>query len=177
MRLGPVVLAALACATFAGRANAADIDNVRSLDLGVRGTIAQHCAMGDIPNVDFGDITRPGLTVATRVALSCNVPFNMTIRAQNGGLANDHYPRGQGPYAGTLPYRIGIAMPVRRPNQSVVARDFDSRELTGGREISTAGAIAVDGMALNISLGRPSGEAGLLAGNYGETIEITIAPS
>ena len=36
MRLGPVVLAALACATFAGRASAADIDNVRSLELGVR---------------------------------------------------------------------------------------------------------------------------------------------
>lgn len=177
MRLGPVVLAALACATFAGRANAADIDNVRSLELGVRGTIAQHCAMGSIADMDFGDLNRPGLGAVARVALSCNVPFDMTIRARNGALTNVQSPNGQGPYSGALPYQIGVAMPVRRPSAAMVEQTFNSRDLTGGRTISSQGGIAVDGMALRVALGRPSGEAGLLAGDYAETIEITIAPS
>jgi spore coat protein U-like protein len=171
------LIAAFAALAFASAAGAADIENAHVVELGVRGSIAQHCDMGKVGDMHFGDLTRPGLEVATRVALSCNVPFTMTIKAQHGGLANENYPGGQGPYAGTLPYTIGIALPLRRPQPALVERSFPSRELTGGRSVSTGGAIAVDGMALTVSLGTPSGDAGLLAGNYGETIEITVTPS
>jgi len=160
----------------AGPATAADLENVRTLEIGVRGSVAERCAMGSVGNVDFGDLNRPGLNAVTQVQLSCNIPFNMSIRAQHGGLSNARLPNGQGPYAGTLPYTIGVEMPIRRPGAAVVSRSFQSRELAAGRTISSEGGIAVDGMALSLSLGRPSGEAGLLAGDYSETIEITITP-
>lgn len=171
------VLALCAAAMLAASpAAAADIDNVRTLEIGVRGSIAERCAMGSVGNLDFGDLNRSGLSAVARVQLNCNIPFNMSIRAQNGGLANARLPNGQGPYAGTLPYTIGVEMPIRRPQAAVVSRSFQSRELAAGRTISSDGGIAVDGMSLSLSLGQPSGEAGLLAGDYSETIEITITP-
>ena len=160
----------------ASPAAAADVENVRTLEIGVRGSVVERCAMGSVGNLDFGDLNRPGLSATARVQLSCNIPFNMSIRSQNGGLSNDRLPDGQGPYAGTLPYTVGVEMPIRRPRASVVSRSFQSRELAGGRTISSDGGIAVDGLSLRLSLGRPSGEAGLLAGDYSETIEITITP-
>jgi len=150
---------------------------VRSLDLHVQGAIAQHCQMGEIDDIDFGDLTRPGLGVRAQVRLNCNIPFTMGIRAQNGALAHAQMPSGQGPYSGVLPYRMAVRMPVRRPQNATIERSFESRELSGnGRTISSEGGIAVDGVALSLALGSPSGDAGLLAGNYGETIVITITP-
>jgi len=173
-----LAIAAFAVAMSVAPAMAADVDNLRSVDIGVQGTIVQRCQMGSIGNMDFGNLERVGLGATARVALHCNIPFNMAIKAQNGALANDRMPMGQGPYSGSLPYTIGLSMPVRRPQTSVIEKTFESRELKGsGRTISSGGGIAVDGMALSVSLGRPSGEAGLLAGDYGETIEITITPS
>jgi spore coat protein U-like protein len=171
-----VCVSAAAALLFVAPAGAADIGNVRALDIAVRGTIAEHCKLANVPNMAFGDITRPGLAVATQVALDCNVPINVTIRAQNGGLANDALPHGQGPYAGTLPYILQVQIPVRRPAPAIVSQAFASRDLVAGQSISSAGGIAVDGMALNIALGLPGSEAGLLGGRYGEVIEISVTP-
>ncbi len=182
MRIGSAALAAMLLAVptiaIAADHNGGAIENVRSLDIAVQGTVTQRCAMGSVPNMDFGDLNRPGLSATARVQFSCNIPFNMQIRSANGGLAHAQMPMGQGPYSGTLPYQIAVTMPVRRPRTMVVENTFESRELRGsGRTISSEGGIAVDGLALSVLLGRPSGEAGLLAGQYGETIEITITPS
>lgn len=158
-------------------AAANDLDNLKSIELNVHGRIAEHCSMGQIADINFGDITRVGLQATAKVQLSCNVPFDMKIQSANGGLANDQFPHGQGPYAGTLPYTIGVSMPLRKPQTSFVDRTFKSNELTGGRTISSDGGIALDGFGLTVALGRPSNEAGLLAGKYGETIVITVTPS
>jgi hypothetical protein len=48
--------------------------------------------------------------------------------------------------------------------------------LAGG-VISSNGGIATDGMVLAVELGQPSGEAGLLGGEYSETITITVSPT
>lgn len=173
MRIGMCAAAAFLLAVPAG---ATEVGDVRALDIALRGTIPQHCKLADIPDVAFGDITRPGLAIAAHVGLDCNVPINVTIRAQNGGLANEALPGGQGPYAGTLPYTMRVRMPIRRPDRSVVARQFASRDLVAGQSFSSAGGIAIDGMALDIALGRPGSEAGLLGGRYGEVIEITVTP-
>lgn len=161
----------------AAEARSDAVENVKRVELNVHGRIAEFCAFGSIEDMSFGDLTRQNLSRKTRVALSCNVPFEMKIQAANGGLANDARPEGQGPYAGTLPYSIDISIPVLKPQSSVVSRSFTSRELMGGPAFSSAGGIALDGMELTVSLGQPSSEAGLLAGNYGETIVITVAPS
>lgn len=166
----------LACA-FATPVAAQEISNVKSVDIAVQGSIAQRCQMGAIPTADFGDLTRPGRFAAAKVALDCNVPFTMMIKAQNGALAHSEMPHGQGPYAGSVPYSLDVELPVRRPTTERIYKVFEGRALTGGQTISSAGGIAMDGLLLRLSLGSVSSEAGLLAGNYGEVIEITIAPN
>lgn len=154
-----------------------DIENVRQLDLEVRGDIAQHCAMGSIRDMDFGNLAGRRATATAHVSLDCNIPFTMIIEAANGALAHERSPRGEGGFSGTLPYEIGISLPVRKPSQTLVRRTIESRLLVGGHAIPSEGGIAVDGMDLTVSLGEPAAEAGLLGGNYSETIRITIAPS
>ncbi len=169
---GPLLLALLA----ASPAYAEDLAGVRSLDLNVQGRLSERCAMGPIEDHAFGDLTQPTAGYDTRVPLSCNLPVNITIRSARGGLANEAHPGGQGPYAGTLPYRMSVTLPVRTPASSAVSASFDSTDLLAGRTISSNGGIAVDGMMLSIVLGRPTTEAGLLGGNYSEVIEITVTP-
>jgi hypothetical protein len=124
----------------------------------------------------FGDLTRPDLQASAAVQFSCNVPFRVKVQAAHGGLTNTAYPRGQGPFAGSLPYTIGFSIPVFKPSEWLVDRTFNSRDLTGGRTFDSAGGIATRGMTLSVALGRPSGDAGLLAGDYSETIVITVTP-
>lgn len=173
-----VLLGSLLAIAVAVPAHADEVDNVRSAQVAVNGSIGQRCSLGTASAMDLGDFARPGLTAARQIPLDCNVPFQMVIRAQNGSLTHSELPRGQGPYAGSVPYRIGLSMPIRQPQSQLVARSFEGRELQGdGAMISSEGGIAVEGLALKLSLDRPSGDAGLLAGKYGETIEITIRPS
>jgi len=167
---------ALAAAAFAAPANAEEIRNVKSLDIAVSGSIRQHCAMGSIGNMDFGNLERRGLGAETRVAFDCNSPFTMTIKGTSGALTHRTMPNGQGPYGGRLPYSISVKIPVRYPAMQILNRAFNSQQLQGGGVISSNGGIATDGMDLKVELGAPSGEAGLLAGDYSETITITVTP-
>lgn len=158
-------------------ASAEVLGNAKTIDLNVHGSISQHCAMGSIGDMDFGDITRPNLSASTRVAFDCNVPFTLKVEAANGALTNAEHPTGQGGYAGMLPYTIDLSIPVRKPQAAELKRSFASRDLVAGRTLSSDGGIALDGMALTVALGRPGGEsAGLLAGDYGDAIVITVTP-
>ncbi|UYY59371.1 hypothetical protein [Sphingomonas sp. S2-65] len=156
---------------------AQDIAKVKSLDIAVEGRIAQRCALGTISTADFGELTRPGLTATALVSLDCNVPFTMGIKAQHGALAHAAMPQGQGPYAGSVPYVLSVEVPVRRPESELVSRIFEGRTLVGGQRMSSNGGIAIDGMRLRLTLGSTGSEAGLLAGQYGDVIEVTIAPN
>ncbi len=173
MRLLVVLFLAM---LFGTPAMAGEVQDAQSINLVVTGSIAQHCALGDVPDMDFGDLRRPGLRIETRVAFDCNLPFTMVINGAQGALTHRTMPSGQGPYGGTLPYQIGVTMPLRYPTSRILSRSFASRQLLGGGTIASDGGIATDGMTLDIQLGRPTGEAGLLAGEYSETITITVSP-
>ncbi|WP_109355749.1 hypothetical protein [Sphingorhabdus sp. EL138] len=168
--------AAAAMMAFVTPASANEIDNVRSLDIAVSGSISQQCAMGGIADMDFGNLERRGLNRQVPVAFNCNMPFTMTINGERGALTHSTMPNGQGPFGGQLPYSLSIEMPVRHPATQVINRSFNSRQLQGGGVISSNGGIATDGMILSVELGLPSGEAGLLAGEYSEMITITVSP-
>jgi spore coat protein U-like protein len=165
----------LLCLALTGTAQAANIDNARSFDLQVQGTITERCALGSVPSVNFGNLMRRGLRAAANVQLSCNTPFTMSIRAANGGLAHETLPGGQGGYEGSVPYSLAVGFPVRSPQSSQVAQTFTSQQLRGGGSLTSNGGIATDGMEIAIALANPPA-GGLLAGNYGETITITISP-
>jgi spore coat protein U-like protein len=171
-------LAAGAALAFAADARADEIDGLRDLSLQVYGHLDQHCVLGSVDDADFGDLTHPGKHAESHVALDCNVPINVKISATNGALANDRHPQGQGPYAGSVPYSLEVRIPVRRPANDIMTRSFESKDLVGGGQtFDTGGGIAVDGMSLEVALAPPDSPAGLLAGRYSETIEITVTPS
>lgn len=171
-----LMLIAIVATTFSLPAYAGEIDDAQSFDLLVNGSIAQHCALGSVPNMDFGNLERDGLGIRTRVAFDCNIPFTMVIRGEQGALTHTTMPNGQGPYSGQLPYSVGVRMPVRHPTPRTIERSFNSRQIQAGGTVSSNGGIATDGMVLAIELGTSSGEAGLLAGDYSETITITVSP-
>jgi spore coat protein U-like protein len=169
-------LLALAATCVAAPAVAGDIENVRSLDIAVSGSIRQHCALGNIQDMDFGNLERRGLGLDAQVAFDCNMPFTMTIKGAKGALTHTTMPNGQGPFGGQVNYSLAVKMPVRHPAQQIIDQTFKSRQLVAGGVISSNGGIATDGMHLAVRLGDPSGEAGLLAGEYSETITITVSP-
>lgn len=168
----------LACfaALVSSSAFAGEVQNARSIDIAVSGSIRQHCALGAIADFDFGDLERRGLGITAPVAFDCNLPFTMTIKGANGALTHSVMPNGQGPFGGQLPYTLAVQMPVRHPSLQMVSRSFNSRQLQAGGIISSNGGIATDDMVLSVELGMPSGEAGLLAGDYSETITIIVTP-
>jgi hypothetical protein len=100
----------------------------------------------------------------------------MMIKGANGALTHSAMPNGQGPFGGQLPYTLAVQMAVRHPSLQMVNRSFNSRQLQAGGIISSNGGIATDDMVLSVELGMPSGEAGLLAGDYSETITIIVTP-
>jgi len=171
-----LLLLGLAAAAVAAGAHANEVDNARSLDIAVSGRVSQHCAIGSIADMDFGNLEKRGSGIRSQVAFDCNLPFTMTIKSAQGALTNIDRPNGQGPYGGSVPYSLAVEMPLRRPATQMLDRTFDSRQLRAGGVISSSGGIATDGMVLAVELGTPSGEAGLLAGEYAETITITVSP-
>ncbi|MDM8354325.1 hypothetical protein, partial [Brevundimonas diminuta] len=106
---------------------------------------------------------------------------DINLRSANGGLAHESLPRGQGPYSGLAAYRLAINVPLetghpgRGGRGGAAAGDFTSRQLQAGQVISSRGGVAFDGGSLNIEMMEPEG-AGLLAGRYWETVEISLVP-
>ena len=154
---------------------AADADYASTQKIEVHGTVTEHCAIGSPGDVQLGELDQAGRQTELKFGLDCNVPFTMTVSAEHGSLTNRQYPKGQGPYAGSLPYRLDLSIPVRKPASSIVRRSFASRDLVGGRSFSSGGGIATQGMEATVTLGHPGGDAGLLGGDYSETIDVTIS--
>lgn len=176
LRAGPL-WPLLVLAFYSAPAAADQLPPAPQVEINLHGTLPEQCAMGNPGGVDFGDLNRPNLSADVDVSLYCNVPFTISVEAQNGALTNERSPNGEGPYAGQLPYNFGLTVPVRLPASSTLEDNFDSRALVAGKSLSSGGGIALDGMRLHVALGSPPSAAGLLAGNYSETIVITVAPS
>ncbi len=171
-----VALALLCISALPTQVSAQQIEDAHAFDLVVTGAVREQCAMGSIADIDFGNLERPGLGVETEVPFYCNIPFTMTVNGARGALAHSAMPQGQGPYAGRVDYSVGVTMPVRNPARRILTKQFTSRQIQAGGIVSSDGGIATDGMTLSISLSPPPSTAGLLAGDYSETITITVAP-
>jgi spore coat protein U-like protein len=172
---GVISVAAAALFALASSAQAADLEPASSQHLLIHGDVTQHCSISSPGNVNFGSLGNGGEQADLRFGLDCNIPFVMNVQAQYGALTNIDYPKGQGPYSGSLPYVLDFTIPARTPSASVITASLSSRDLIAGKSISSQGAIATEGMQVHVALGHAEGEAGLLAGNYGETITITMS--
>jgi hypothetical protein len=172
-----ISLGAVAAAVVALPSSAQEISNVRSVDIALAGHISQRCGMAAGQSTDLGNLSRPRISATTRVQLDCNVPFTLSIQAQRGAIQNLVMPGGQGGYQGSIPYSLNVELPIRRPDRELLTRAFEGRTLVGGQTMSSLGGIAQDGMLLRLDLGSVASSSGLLAGEYGETIVITVAPN
>lgn len=146
-----------------------------SLTMRVHGDIEQHCQISTPKSVNLGDLQSPNVHADINVGFKCNTPFVLNIQADKGALTNVSSPNGDGPYAGALPYSMALSLPVRMPSNALISRTFTGANLKGGQQVSSQGGIATDGFTLSLVGGTPAGSAGLLAGDYGETITLTVS--
>lgn len=167
--------AAFVAALVATSAHASELPDSPVQRLRVHGDIAQHCEISAPRDTDFGNLEGAVRDADLKFGLDCNVPFVMQVQAQNGALTNLEFPKGQGPYAGSVPYSLSFAIPARMPGATTIRRSFNSHDLVGGQSISSQGGIATDGMEVHVALGKTNSEAGLIAGEYGETITLTVS--
>ncbi len=157
-------------------AQADELEEADRLSIDVGGRIPERCSIESAAGIDFGDLNRPNLHAQRHLGFYCNVPFSVQMTSRNGGLVNSVYPTGQGPYAGRLRYTLGVDVPVRKPRSRIISKEFSSADMVGGVSFSSEGGIAIEGLDLRFAMSRPASEAGLLAGEYSEVIEITVQP-
>lgn len=176
-RRSGLALAVAACA-IAGTASAEPVvdrpvASFSRVDVVLAGRISARCDLAGGGDIDLGELTG-GQVVRARVALDCNTPFDLSFQSARGGLAHAELPNGQGPFSGTLPYTLDVQVPVAGPRRSVLQAQYDSRSLLARKTLGSGDAIASGGAQIQIRTGSPAG-AGLLAGQYAETLSITVA--
>jgi hypothetical protein len=143
------------------------------VELVVTGSIAAKCELGQGGQMDLGELG-PGISIAARLGLSCNLPFDLSIRSDNGGLTHTSKPAGEGPYVGSLGYCVSIDVPLTSTTaQSQLTASYTSSNLRNGASLSSGGLIAQGGGTLRLTTQAASG-AGLLAGDYVDQIVVTL---
>lgn len=151
------------------------VDIGTQLDVALQGRIAQRCEIQGGESIDLGEL-RGGLVAAAGFGLDCNVPFDINVSSARGGLAHASKPLGEGPFSGTLPYDLKVSVPTLYPEREVVVEArFSSPNMMGRAVLSSGDGIAAGRGSLELRTRTPSG-AGLLAGQYSETLIMTISP-
>ncbi len=169
------LVAGLGAAPALAKPNADSMQTGKTLTLTVAGRVTPRCEIDGGGDIDFGRLTG-NRTATARFGLDCNVPFQLTFQSSRGGLAHETLAGGQGPFAGTLGYDVSVKVPTRTPEPVDIAGAFTSAELRGGRTLSSGSGVAAGGGLMTITTQRPTG-AGLLAGDYSDSLRITIAPN
>ena len=164
----------LAATASTASAESAGNDAATSLDVIVKGKITASCRLSGGGDIDFGELTG-GQQVEADFGLACNVPFDISFQSQGGGLAHVNKPRGEGPFAGRLGYTLNVAIPTINPIPAVLSGTFASENLVAKKTLSSGEGIAQGGGRIRILTNRPEG-VGLLAGEYSEVLNITLAP-
>lgn len=160
--------------TAASAETVSDSGSASSLDVIVKGKITASCRLSGGGDIDFGELTG-GQQVEADFGLACNVPFDISFQSQGGGLAHVNKPRGEGPFAGRLGYTLNVAIPTINPIPAVLSGTFASENLVAKKTLSSGEGIAQGGGRIRILTNRPEG-VGLLAGEYSEVLNITLAP-
>lgn len=152
----------------------AGVDIGTRIDLTLVGSIGSRCLISGGSDINFGEL-KGGEGTRAPFGLDCNVPFDIDIRSSRGGLAHIAKPQGEGPFAGTLEYDLRLTVDTLQPLPAVAEVNFSSRELLSKRRLSSGNGIAAGGGTLEFRMRHPEG-VGLLAGQYTETVTLTVSP-
>ncbi|WP_306002865.1 hypothetical protein [Brevundimonas sp. C43] len=170
---GAIALIVTAIASPALTKPVADnLDVGKTLNVAVTGRIVPRCEIQGGGDIDFGELTG-GERATALFGLDCNVPFDLGVTSARGGLAHATKPQGEGPFSGVLPYDVTLTVPTLRPEPRTVRAIFSSVDHTG--VLSSGDGIAAGGGKIEFRTRQPAG-AGLLAGQYSETLTVTVTP-
>lgn len=175
-RTAVVASALSACIASPCLAGHIDKSGQPQLNLTVAGSITERCKIDQIDNADLGDLTQAKASSDTDIGLQCNLPFKVVLTSVNGGLRNVQHPDGLGPYAGVRGYELTFDVPVLKPHQKTIEAQYSAQDLVAGQTISSEGGVAFNGAHIHLDLA-PVADPGLAAGDYSETIELSISPS
>ncbi len=147
----------------------------RGLDLTLNGHLPAECRVSGGGDVDFGRNLGGGLAATATFGFNCNIPFAIKVASVRGGLTHATQPRGEGPFAGTLGYTMDVRVPTRNASGpgSTVGGRFSST-VRSKTFHSGSDAIATGGGTISFLTDTPEG-AGLLAGEYSDTVTVTVA--
>lgn len=159
--------------TANAKEGAAALDGV-SLNLVLAGHITAKCSIGGGGTINLGRLVA-NKQVTARFEVGCNVPFEMVFRSTSGGIAHVTKPEGEGPYAGIVPYRLGVTVPALSPQPMQLHADFTSNQMIAGATLDSGDAIAAGGGEIRLQTEMTQG-GDLLAGEYGDSIMIVINP-
>lgn len=166
--------AGLALSFSASAGNGSSNSNSASVDVVLVGNIAPQCSIDGGGRIALGELTGHE-RVEAPFDFSCNVPFELVVRSASGAMVHMDKPHGEGPYSGTLPYRLGISLPTLSPSPVQIGKDFSSSEMLGGAIISSGDAIAAGGGNMLLQTVLPE-STDLLAGKYSDSITIVVHP-
>jgi len=169
--MGAASLALIATGAAAKPA-ASNIEVGKSLTVAVTGRIVPRCEIQGGGDIDFGELTG-GERATALFGLDCNVPFDLGVTSARGGLAHATKPQGEGPFSGVLPYDVTLTVPTLRPEPRTIRASFSSVDHAG--VLSSGDGIAAGGGKIEFRTRQPAG-AGLLAGQYSETLTVTVTP-
>ena len=163
---------ALLAATAEAKPSTKTMDVGKSLTVAVTGRIVPRCEIQGGGDINFGELTG-GERATAMFGLDCNVPFDLGVTSARGGLAHATQPQGEGPFSGVLPYDVTLTVPTLRPEPRTIRASFSSVDHTG--VLSSGDGIAAGGGKIEFRTRQPAG-AGLLAGQYSETLTVTVTP-
>lgn len=143
-----------------------------SFDLLLTGRVKDHCQLSGGGTIALGELVGQK-TVNAGFDLDCNVPFALAVTSTSGGLAHTTKPLGEGPFAGTATYQLNLFIPTLSPSVSTLHAAFASAQLRSGATVSSGEAIAAGSGRIEVKMDDIHG-AGLLAGDYSESLTITI---
>lgn len=145
-----------------------------SVDLVIAGTISANCTVGGGGTIDLGQLDADK-RVSASFDLGCNVPFEIIFRSASGGIAHSEKPEGEGPYAGIVPYRLGVTVPTLSPLPDEMTASFTSAQMMQGGSLDSGEAIAAGGGEIYLQTENIA-DRELLAGRYADSISVVINP-
>lgn len=147
-----------------------------SVAITITGDVPHSCSLGFADSgIDLGNVAALDRW-QTELAVSCNAPFNLSLRSERGGLANLSRPESVGSFADHVEYEALLFMPFDDGSSATIS-GCRSAALAQGNpcaRFSSNGRTAIDQKAqLRIDFSQP--KAPVLAGDYGDVITVTLA--
>lgn len=168
-------LAAVALAIYAIAGASPSPEPVRnSVTINYVGTISPTCEL-NFASLSFAvGAVAPDKTADVSFSVNCNEPYEITLQSLNGGLLGPPIPTDKG-FSNLIPYELDVSVAGGPTSGACPSETLRSTSTDNCRVLSSGNDIAA-GLAGQARLRLKPGSADYVAGDYADTITISIAP-